>query len=123
MQCFSTAFRASYNPTGRLRQLAERTERTLGKELAKMAAEDRLLFRMAFEDGFTVADIARTLGLEQKPLYRRLERLLKQLRAALEAVGIDAVAALELVGFRGSAWSIPGAPSDDSRKTDSCPSI
>ena len=48
-----------------------------------------MIMRMHFADGFSVADVARALGLEQKPLYRRLERLRKLLRTYLEAEGID----------------------------------
>jgi RNA polymerase sigma factor for flagellar operon FliA len=37
----------------------------------------------------SVAEIARTLAIPQKPLYRRLERLLEHLREQLEAEGIS----------------------------------
>jgi DNA-directed RNA polymerase specialized sigma24 family protein len=44
---------------------------------------------MRYWEGTSVADIARALGLPQKPLYRRLERALAALRAALEAAGVS----------------------------------
>ena len=44
-----------------------------------------------------IADIARALNLKQKPLYRRLDRLLQRLRAALEAAGIDRLEACDIV--------------------------
>jgi RNA polymerase sigma factor for flagellar operon FliA len=44
---------------------------------------------MRFWDDLTVADIARALRIEQKPLYRKLEAIQKHLRAALTARGID----------------------------------
>src|SRR5262249_20530165 len=48
-------------------------------------AEDRLLLKMRFRDGFTVSQIAATLHLKQKPLYRTFERLLARLRAEMQA--------------------------------------
>lgn len=59
----------------------------LKEEMAELPDEDALLVRMSAE--FKVSQIARTLGLEQKPLYRRLEKILKTLREALKRRGID----------------------------------
>ena len=59
--------------------------------------QDRLILRLKFQEGLGVADIARALHLEQKPLYRRVDALLLQLRAALEAAGIDRLEAVEIV--------------------------
>jgi RNA polymerase sigma factor for flagellar operon FliA len=50
--------------------------------------EDQLILRMKGDD-FKIADISRILGLEQKPLYRRIERLLKDLREELERRGFS----------------------------------
>jgi RNA polymerase sigma factor (sigma-70 family) len=52
--------------------------------------EDRAILRMRFCEGSTVADVARALALEQKPLYRRIDRLLLRMREALEAAGVSA---------------------------------
>ncbi len=49
--------------------------------------EDALLARMSCE--FKISDIARRLRLEQKPLYRRLEKILKGLREELERRGVQ----------------------------------
>lgn len=81
-------------PDGALdrREAEERREAVMaGLEgaLHGLPAEDRLLVRLRFLEGFTVAAVARTLGLEQKPLYRRYERVLSTLRQDLEARGID----------------------------------
>lgn len=73
---------------------AESAERRVGvldaleSALSRLAAEDRLIIRLRFLEGLTVADIARTLGLEQKPLYRRIERVLRKLRRGLEDRGV-----------------------------------
>ena len=50
--------------------------------------EDQLILKMKGDD-FKVADIARVLGLDQKPLYRRIERLFKDLREELERRGFS----------------------------------
>jgi len=64
-------------------------ERAIGAALAGLPAEDCVIVRMRFWDDFSIADIARTLGLEQKPLYRRLEGIQATLGAALVAQGVD----------------------------------
>ena len=56
--------------------------------LSRLASEDRLIIRLRFLEGLSVAHIARTLGLEQKPLYRRIERVLRKLRRGLEDLGV-----------------------------------
>lgn len=56
--------------------------------LSRLASEDRLIIRLRFLEGLSVAHIARTLGLEQKPLYRRIERVLRKLRRGLEDRGV-----------------------------------
>lgn len=60
----------------------------LFRALERLPDEDRLIVRMRMWEGMSLADIARALNLPQKPLYRRLERILKRLRADLEAQGV-----------------------------------
>ena len=52
--------------------------------------------RLHLESGLTVAEASRSLGLDQKSLYRKKEDVLKRLRSALEAEGIGPEAAREL---------------------------
>jgi RNA polymerase sigma factor (sigma-70 family) len=68
------------------------TSGALQRALAALPAEDQVILRLRYWDGFSVADIARTLRLEQKPLYRRLDRDLLRLKELLEADGVDAPA-------------------------------
>lgn len=68
---------------------AVRARHVLRRALAVLPPQDRLIVRMRFEDGLSVADIARALHLDQKPLYRRLEQILRHLREALLAGGVD----------------------------------
>lgn len=65
------------------------TDAALSQALEHLAAEDRLVLRMRFWDNMSVADISRGLGLPQKPLYRRIDRALTDLREHLEAAGIS----------------------------------
>jgi RNA polymerase sigma factor (sigma-70 family) len=62
----------------------------LGRATRRLDPEDQVIVRMRFMEGRTLAFVSRALGLEQKPLYRRLERVLKQLRQYLEAEGVRA---------------------------------
>jgi RNA polymerase sigma factor (sigma-70 family) len=54
--------------------------------LKKLPAEDALLARMSGE--LKISEIARQLHLDQKPLYRRRETILKTLRQELESQGV-----------------------------------
>lgn len=60
-------------------------------ERARLALppEDQLILRMRIDDGWPVSHIATTLGLNQRKLYRRVDRLYRQLRNALSAEGIS----------------------------------
>jgi RNA polymerase sigma factor for flagellar operon FliA len=70
------------------RAAARRALQALHDSLKGFTDQDRLVLRMRFEDGRTVADIASALHLDQKTLYRRFDRLLRQLRTGLESAGI-----------------------------------
>jgi hypothetical protein len=63
--------------------------------LAMLSPEDRLIVKMRQEQ-FSVAAIARTLNLEPKPLYRRLERIYASLRSTLESKGVRAEALADI---------------------------
>ena len=69
--------------------LGARALEALHVAIAALPARERLLLRLQYEQGSTVADIARVLNEPQKPLYRQLERLREGLRRALEAQGIS----------------------------------
>jgi RNA polymerase sigma factor (sigma-70 family) len=72
---------------------SERSRQTvvgaLERVLAKLPEEDRLIIRLQYWKGLSVADVARALTLPQKPLYRRIERILGQLRRELPAEGVQ----------------------------------
>jgi RNA polymerase sigma factor (sigma-70 family) len=78
-------------------ETATRVSRALQAVMKGLDQQDRLILVLRFEDGRTVAEIAATLRLEQKALYRRVERLLGKLREGLEAEGIDAEAVRDIL--------------------------
>ena len=62
----------------------------LFRVMEQLPPEERHILRMHFADGRTVADVARALRLEQKPLYRRIDKLKAQVRRDLEHSGVSA---------------------------------
>ena len=75
--------------TERQAQLAA-VRQAMARTIAGLDNEDQLIIRLRFYEGFSIADVARGLGLPQKPLYARIERLLKSLSAALANEGLSA---------------------------------
>jgi RNA polymerase sigma factor for flagellar operon FliA len=58
--------------------------------MGAFSVHDRLILQLRFEQDLTIADIARLLQIEQKPLYRKVDALLARLREALETEGVSA---------------------------------
>jgi RNA polymerase sigma factor for flagellar operon FliA len=81
--------------------VAQEVSGVLAGAVRKLPAQDRLILRMRFEDDCGIADIARALHLEAKPLYRRVEKLLATLRSALESAGMTAAAIADTMAQRG----------------------
>jgi RNA polymerase sigma factor for flagellar operon FliA len=77
---------------------AARLESALNKAMAGLETQDRLIFELRYRDGQTIADIARALGLDQRALYRRVQRCLGALLTELQASGIDKAQATEILG-------------------------
>jgi RNA polymerase sigma factor for flagellar operon FliA len=81
-----------------------RLESALNTAMAALEPQDRLVFELRFRDGRTIAEIARALRLDQKALYRRVDRCLDALLVGLQAGGIDKAQAMEIL--RSSAVSV-----------------
>jgi RNA polymerase sigma factor for flagellar operon FliA len=64
--------------------------RALDWAMGELEPEDRLIAQLHFAGGNNLADVARALRLEQKPLYRRVPRMRARLLALLESAGINA---------------------------------
>jgi len=80
---------------------AQRASDCLIAAMRQLAAQDRLILKMRFHDNCQVADIARALQLDAKPLYRHIEKLLVTLRHTLEGEGVTS-------GDLTTAWSKHG---------------
>ncbi|HSY48629.1 MAG TPA: sigma-70 family RNA polymerase sigma factor [Thermoanaerobaculia bacterium] len=78
-------------------EAARRTASTIDAAMALMDPEDQMILRMRFWAGRTIPEIARALGLDGKKLYKRISKLLCQLRLALEGQGIAGAEACELL--------------------------
>ena len=89
-----------------------RSYAALQRALTALAPQDRLILMYRFEHGLQIAEIARLMCLEQKPLYRRIEAVLRDLRARLEAdgIGADGVRAMfaDDTARAGSTWPLAG---------------
>jgi RNA polymerase sigma factor for flagellar operon FliA len=103
------------------RVMADRVSGVLKTLMAAADPQDRLILALRFEDGRTVADIAATLRLDQKSLYRRLERLLRDLRKGFEAEGIDSRAVMEML--EGPAVDIEWEGGEPAETTTARPSL
>jgi RNA polymerase sigma factor (sigma-70 family) len=83
---------------GERARLAARVRAELVPRLRALPAEERLLLKLCFRDGFTIAAIAPILGRPQKELYTMRERCLKRIRQALESLGLCPEQVLGLIG-------------------------
>ena len=61
----------------------------IGASLRRLRAPDRLLLRLHFGDGLSVAEVARGMGVPQKALYKRLTSVLKAVRRDLREAGLE----------------------------------
>ncbi len=68
---------------------ARRAASTMDGLLRELDAEDRLILQMRFWHAQKVPDIARTLHIEQKKIYKRLDKLFGTLRRGLERAGVS----------------------------------
>ena len=78
-------------------EVAARVYAVAKRVLGRVEPQDKLILAMRYVDGRSVADIASLLGLDQKPLYRRIERMLRELQKALEADRVSAEDALAML--------------------------
>jgi RNA polymerase sigma factor (sigma-70 family) len=66
--------------------------------LNELSTEELAILRMHFVGEMTVAEIARSLQVEQKPLYRKIQSVCDRLRKKLEGAGIAAADAADIIG-------------------------
>jgi RNA polymerase sigma factor for flagellar operon FliA len=78
-------------------ELSRRVTIVVREVMRGLDESDRAVFRLRFEGGMSVADIARALRIDQKSLYRRLGRALGLLRKLLEAAGVSSADVEEIL--------------------------
>jgi hypothetical protein len=76
---------------------ARTAARVLDDAIATFDPEERLILQLRFWHARRVADIASDLHLDQKKTYKRIDKLLARLRAALEHAGVSRAIADDLV--------------------------
>jgi RNA polymerase sigma factor (sigma-70 family) len=72
-------------------------EAALESVFRELKAEDVVILKLRFWEGLTVADIARTLRLDQRSLYPRMQKLMGSLRTNLERLGVESTHVADLV--------------------------
>lgn len=79
--------------------------------LRTLDSQDHLIITLRFRDGLSVAEVARVLDVDAKPLYRRIDRILGRLHSLLSADLTGAELARELAG---ETWcdDLPGGESE-----------
>ncbi|HEX8394937.1 MAG TPA: sigma-70 family RNA polymerase sigma factor [Longimicrobium sp.] len=69
----------------------------LERAVNQLDTEDQRIARLCFEEGHTIAVVSRMLNTEQKPLYRRVERLRLRLREIMEKEGVRLTDARQVI--------------------------
>ena len=77
---------------------AERVSALLRDAIARRPDDDRVILQLRFEQGLTIAQIARALQRDQKFLYRQVERCMREMRAEIESSGLASADVLDLIG-------------------------
>ena len=72
------------------RAMTARVRAELRQALRHLPDADKLILKMRYVDDIPIVRIAQVLGCEPKPLYRRIERILSDVRKGLHARGVDA---------------------------------
>lgn len=77
---------------------AARLRELLVPLLRSLPAEDRLLLRLSFFEGLSIAAISPILGRPQRELYKVRERCLRTIRRSLAEAGVGSDQVRELIG-------------------------
>jgi RNA polymerase sigma factor for flagellar operon FliA len=79
------------------RRTARAAAAAIDEAMEGMDPEEQIIIRMRFWNGRKVPDIATALHTDAKRLYKKIDRLLETLRAALEKAGLGREAIAELL--------------------------
>jgi RNA polymerase sigma factor (sigma-70 family) len=87
------------------RKSIERLQRTLKTAFDEIAAQDRVLIALRFDQDMSMVEIAKLTGSSVPTLHRRLDKSVKQLRLALTRAGFDPREMAGLIGHHSIALS------------------
>jgi RNA polymerase sigma factor (sigma-70 family) len=87
------------------RESIDRLERALKSAFDSIAAQDRVLIALRFDEDLSIAAIAKLTGSSVPTLHRRLDKSVKQLRMALSRAGFDPREVVSLIGHPSIALS------------------
>ena len=87
------------------RESIERLERALRSAFEGIAAQDRVLIALRFDEDLSIAEISQLTGSSVPTLHRRLDKSVKQLRMALARAGFDPREVVGLIGHPSIALS------------------
>jgi RNA polymerase sigma factor for flagellar operon FliA len=87
------------------RARVETLQRALAAAFTEIAAQDRVLIALRFDQDLSIAEIAKLTGVSVPTLHRRLDKSVKHLRAALSTAGFDPREVAHLIGHPSIALS------------------
>lgn len=83
----------------------DRLQAALQSAFAQIAAQDRVLIALRFDQDLSMVEIAKVTGSSVSTLHRRLDKSVKQLRLALSLAGFDPREVANLIGHPSIALS------------------
>lgn len=86
-------------------QHIDHLQRALQAAFEQLAAQDRVLIALRFDQDLSMVEIAQLIGSSVPTLHRRLDKSVKQLRAALSQAGFDPREVSRLIGHPSIALS------------------
>jgi RNA polymerase sigma factor (sigma-70 family) len=99
----------------------ERTARlimqTIDSVLESLDGEDRVILQLRFWKNLKVPEIARVLGIDQKKIYKRLDKLFATLRRALESAGVSRSDAAAVLGSGDQDIHLDVLPDEENSST------
>ena len=87
------------------REGIDRLQSALQAAFAQLAAQDRVLIALRFDQDLSMVDIAKLSGSSIPTLHRRLDKSVKQLREALSRAGVEPREVANLIGHPSIALS------------------
>ena len=97
--------------------LAKRVQSALERARQGLEPIERLILKMRFEDRVPVVDIARALHLDQRRLYRTIERLLAAIGESMAADGISKSDVMALFADGEGGWTDSRDPEANAAET------